>query len=90
MIFRSGHIYLLLASIINLIIGVYLTWPEEKHKIVIQYIASTIVLISPFLLLIGFFTEAHLQDLNRPYSSAGLLALFGSSILFTYIGMSDK
>ncbi len=88
MLYRSSHIYILLASIINLVIGVYLTPLKEKIKTKLQYIASALILIAPILLLIGFFTEAHMQELQRPFSKLGTFILFGSSLLFSYIGFN--
>jgi Ni,Fe-hydrogenase I cytochrome b subunit len=90
MLFRSGHIYFLMASIINLILGVYLTPFTENRKVVLQFISSTIIILAPILLLIGFFTEAHMQNLVRPYSRIGIYALFGSSLLFIYFGFSKQ
>jgi hypothetical protein len=90
MLFRSGHIYFLMSSIMNLILGVYLTPFTEKRKITLQIIVSVLILLAPILLLIGFFTEAHMQDLVRPYSRVGIYGLFSSSLIFIYFGFSKQ
>jgi|GEM_PF-1169384 len=82
MLFRSSHIYFLLASIINLCIGVY--WQVKNEKtIFIKFIISFIAIISPIFLLLGFFYEPFLEELLRPYSRIGLYALFGLGILLS-------
>ena len=54
MLFRSSQIYFLLASIINLCIGIY--WEVKNDKLLfIKFIISFIAIISPIFLLLGFF-----------------------------------
>lgn len=90
MLFRSAHIYYLLSSIINLVLGVYLFQFQQRHRMILQYIASIFILVSPFFLLAGFFTEPHMSDLARPYSRVGLYALFGAAIIFSYLGLVNE
>lgn len=90
MLFRSAHIYFLLSSLINLVLGVYLVPFQQRHRAILQYIASILLLVSPFFLLAGFFTEPHMSDLARPYSRVGLYALFGSSFVFLYLGLINE
>jgi len=91
MLFRSTHIYILLASMINLVLGVYLSPPDQKHKIVLQASASILVLAAPCLLLLAFFTEPQMADLARPFSRLALYSLFVSAMAFSYLGFSkDK
>lgn len=81
MLFRSGHIYYLLASVINVVMGVYWVRAISQVSRLIQTLVSILLLLSPFLLLIGFFTEPHMNDLLRPYSRLGLYGIFGAAIL---------
>lgn len=81
MLFRLGHIYFLLASVINLVLGVYWLRATRKVSRLIQTLISVIVLLSVFLLLVGFFTEPHMDNLLRPYSRLGLYGIFGAAIL---------
>ncbi len=91
MLFRSTHIYILLASLINLVLGVYMSPPGQKHKIVLQAAASLLILASPCLLLLAFFTEPQMADLARPFSRLALYSLFASAMVFSYLGFSkDK
>ena len=90
MLFRSTHIYILLASVINLVLGVYLRPPDPRHKKVMQTLASLLVLASPCLLVLAFFTEPQMANLARPYSRLALYSLFGSAVVFSYLGFSSE
>ncbi len=90
MLFRSAHIYYLLSSIINLVLGIYLFRLQKKHRVVLQFIASILFLVAPLFLLAGFFIEPHMLNLSRPYSSVGLYALFASAVVFLYLGFTGR
>ena len=90
MLFRSSHIYLLLTSLINLVLGTYLSKPQQKHTVLLQYLASFLLLLAPLLLLAGFFQEPHLTNLDRPYTRIGLYMLFIAATLFSYLGFKNK
>ena len=68
LLFRSTHIYLLLASIINLALGLYLSVSPIPWRRGMQRIGSLLLLAGPPLLLAGFSTEPWLSDLARPYT----------------------
>jgi hypothetical protein len=90
MLYRSAHIYLLLSSIINLVVGVYLQ-PEAITRLrLLQFITSGILLLSPALILVGFFIEPQLADLSRPYTSIALFILFGAAIFLVIIGLKNR
>ena len=81
MLFRSSHIYFLLASVANLSLGLHLQTFTDSVKRFLQYIVSAIFLVAPFVLLAGFFTEPHMDDLWRPYSRLALYGLFGAGLI---------
>jgi len=87
MLLRSGHIYLLFASIINLLLGSYMVMAHLPHRIWLQYIISFIILLSPFVFLFGFFNEYQNADLKRPFSLLTLYALFGVAVVLIVIGI---
>lgn len=90
MLYRSAHIYFLLASILNLLVGAYLQPASLQTGKWMQYIISILIIIAPLFLLAGFFIEPHLEDLTRPYSKAGLYALFAVALLVFIIGLKNK
>jgi hypothetical protein len=75
MLFRSTHIYLLFAALLNLALGLYLTVGSPGWRRGLQWIGSVLVLLAPPLLAIGFLTEPWLSGLERPYSR---WAIYGS------------
>src|SRR5690242_18993664 len=57
MLFRSRHIYLLLASLLNLGLGTYLLPSPTPSSRRAQVLASLPILAAPPLLLAAFFVE---------------------------------
>lgn len=75
LLFRSTHIYLLLAALVNIVLGLYLTRDRSGWRRVFATAGSLMLLAAPILLLLGFATEPWLTGLERPYSRP---ALYGS------------
>lgn len=90
MLYRSAHIYILLTSIINLVIGVYMKPDQITRFILLQYVISLILFFSPLVILIGFYLEPQLTDLARPYTRTALFALFGVAIFLVIIGLMNR
>ncbi len=80
LLFRSTHIYLLLASLINFALGLYLS-PTSGWRVWLRHAGSLLVLIAPPLLLIGFFVEPWLTELARPFSRPALYGALAGMIL---------
>jgi hypothetical protein len=86
-LYRSGHIYLLYAALLNLVIGTYLTEARPRMRRNLQWAGSGLLLVSPVLFLYGFVVETPLGSVERTWtqwsifgSTAGVVlhALFGS------------
>ena len=56
MLYRSRHIYLLLAGLLNLVIGIYLT-ARQGWRRTLQIVGSLLIVFAPGPLLAGFFSE---------------------------------
>lgn len=69
LLFRSTHIYLLLAAMVNLALGMNLKEVRRWGRW-LQTLGSLIVLTTPVFAAIGFFTEPWLTELERPWSRA--------------------
>ena len=85
MIFRSGHIYLLFAAVLNLVSGVYLE-PLIGIRRTLQLLVSILFLFLPWILLAGFFQEPHLEALDRPWSRSALYGTFGAALMLAVLG----
>ena len=90
MLYRSAHIYLLLCAILNLVVGIYLQPAQLRIPALLQYLVSAILLLSPVIMLTGFFIEPLGSDLHRPVTSLGLFALFGMAALLMLAGIRRR
>ncbi len=77
MMYVSRHIYLLGASLVNVVLGLYLRVHPWVWRRVLQQIGSVVILLSPPSLLIAFFSEPALGLAGRSWQSYfGLIGLF--------------
>jgi hypothetical protein len=60
MLYRSRHIYLLLAGLLNLVIGIYFVARPRGWRRKLQIVGSVLIVLSPGLLLAGFFFRTRL------------------------------
>jgi hypothetical protein len=75
MLFRSTHIYLLFAALLNMALGLYVVAVPPGWRCWLQRGGSFLVFVAPFLLAVAFLTEPWLSGLDRPYSRP---AIYGS------------
>ena len=73
--FRANHVYILLAGLVNITMGIYLNLQSQGWKRRLQFFGSGLVLIAPTLLVIAFFYEAPLGTPERQVTSIGILSL---------------
>jgi hypothetical protein len=81
LLFRSAHIYLLLSSLLNLLLGIYWTPAGTGVRLGLQAIGSVLVAAGPFLFILAFFREPWLHDLARPFATWGIYASFAGVLL---------
>jgi hypothetical protein len=76
LMFRSAHVYIMLAALLNLLLGSY--WQPCPARGRMQSIGSVFILASPVVFTLAFFVEPAPQKLDRPIALLGLaLAFFG-------------
>jgi peptidoglycan/LPS O-acetylase OafA/YrhL len=75
MMFRSRHIFILFAGLINLGVGVYFVYWRERWRKVLQMTGSMLLIIASLMLTIAFFYEPALKGLQRPLTLPALVAL---------------
>ena len=71
LLYRTRHIFILMAGLLNLGIGVYFTRRSETWRRVLQSIGSLLIIAASFLFLIAFFYEPNLTNLHTPLSHWG-------------------
>ena len=73
--YRANHIYLLLASLVNMVLGIYLAAPEAGWRALLSRIGSVLVVLSPALLCYAFFAEVPKASPERVFTALGVFAL---------------
>ena len=87
MMFRSRHIYILLAGLVNLGIGVYFTYWSERWRRILQTIGSVLIIIAPLMMIGAFFYEPTLKGLQRMLTLPAIVALFTGVFCHLFSGM---
>jgi hypothetical protein len=87
MMFRSRHIYILLAGLINLGVGVYFTYWRERWRKRLQLTGSALLIIAPLLMTGAFFYEPTLKGLPRTLTLPALVALLLGVFCHLFSGM---
>jgi hypothetical protein len=86
MMFRSRHIYLLLAGLVNLGVGAYLVRRAGLRQRILQTIGSAFVVVAPALLLAAFFSEPQLPGLQRHFTLPAVVLLSAGTLCHAFSG----
>ncbi|HKR00168.1 MAG TPA: hypothetical protein VJT09_05815 [Pyrinomonadaceae bacterium] len=89
MMFRSRHIYILLAGLINVGVGVYLIQWRERWRRTLQTIGSLLIIVAPLLLIAAFFYEPTLRGLKRPLTLPAIIALITGVFCHLFSGVKQ-
>jgi hypothetical protein len=90
MMFRSRHIYLLLAGLINLGVGAYFTSRVARWRRALQIAGSVLILLAPLLMAAAFFYEPTLKGLKRTFTQPAIIALFAGIFLHLFSGIGQE
>lgn len=80
MMFRSTHIYILLAGLLNIAIGVNLSFSKTRWRKALQLIGSYLIVAGPFMLIAAFFYEPVHTDLRRPITEPAMIGLLTGTL----------
>jgi hypothetical protein len=86
MLFRSRHIYILMAGLLNIGIGTYFSYRPTRWRKALQLAGSLLLLLAPFLLIAAFFSEPQLPNLQRHFTLPAIEALFAGALLHLLSG----
>ena len=84
MVFRSRHIYLLLASLLNLGVGAYIRTSSTVWRRTAQRIGSFLILTAPPLLLAAFFLEPSRTEPGGPFTQTAVIGLFAGTMCHAF------
>jgi hypothetical protein len=74
-IYRANHVYILLSSLVNVALGVYLVTAHPGWKALFSRIGSILAILSPMILCYAFFAEARKATPVRALTAFGVFAL---------------
>lgn len=87
LLFRTRHIFILLAGLLNLGIGAYFAYRVEKWRRTVQLLGSLLIIVASFLFVIAFFYEPKLSDLHTPLSHWGTYTIAAGALLHVISGL---
>lgn len=87
MIFRATHMYILMASIMNLMIGKLHQFQFIRGHLLNHVISGLVALSVPSFCL-SFFMETPLGQVHRPISQHTHYALFGVALILIFSGFT--
>jgi hypothetical protein len=73
LLFRSSHIYLLFAALLNLAFGMNRIPAPGGWRAWLRRVGSVLVLLAPVLLVLAFLREPWLTGLARPYAKPAII-----------------
>jgi hypothetical protein len=90
LLFRTRHIFILLASLINLGIAAYFTKRRTLLRRVLQALGSALIFTASVLFIVAFFYEPLLTGLYTPLSHKGSYAVVAGIALHLLSGIGDE
>ena len=86
MVYRSRHIFILLAGLLNVGLGVYLRPRGARWRASLQWLGSVLIITATVLFIVGFFYEPGLEGLVVPLSQRGAYAILAGTLLHLISG----
>src|SRR5215210_5141888 len=87
--FRSRHIYLLLAGLVNVGVGSYFRERERGWRRGLQLLGSALVVAAPILMVAAFFTEPGEPGLKRHFTQPAVIILSIGTLLHALSGIGS-
>ncbi len=90
LLFRTRHIFILLAGLLNLGLGAYFTYRIQTWRRTMQLLGSLLIFAASFLFLFAFFYEPNLSNLHTPLSHWGTYTIAAGAVLHVVSGVRQK
>jgi hypothetical protein len=90
LLFRSRHIYLLCAGLVNLALGIHYALPDTAARRGAATAGSLLALASAALLFFAFFAEPMAGREPGRLSALGLYAVFGGVLLYALASLRRR
>ena len=90
LLYRTAHIYLLWASLLNMLLGAYFAPAVQSRVRILQCAASIMVLVSPVLVAFSFLTESASPELIRPACRIGIYLAFAGCMIHAFASAAAR
>ncbi|HZT57684.1 MAG TPA: hypothetical protein VFA21_03560 [Pyrinomonadaceae bacterium] len=90
MMFRSRHIYILLAGLVNVAVGTYFVGRDGGWRRTLQLAGSIFVLAAPLLLLAAFFKEPGVPGLRSLFTLPAIIILAVGTLMHAFSSIRQK
>ena len=90
MLYRTRHIFILLAGLLHLGIGAYFSYRVGAVRRALQIVGSILITVAPVIFTVAFFYEPHLDDLNTPLSLSGTILIAVGTLLHLFSGAGKR
>ena len=87
MLYRTRHIFILLAGLLNLGIGAYFNYRQKLWRRILQSLGSALVVVASVLFIAAFFYEPTLKDLYTPLSHWGTYTVLAGTLFHVFSGL---
>jgi hypothetical protein len=90
LLYRTRHIFILLAGLINLGIAAYFTYRLDARRRILQLLGSALIFVASLLFIAAFFYEPRLNNLYTPLSHWGTYTIVTGIVLHLLSGLGQK
>lgn len=87
LLYRTRHIFILLAGLLNLGIAAYFTDRLQLWRRILQLSGSGLIFLASFLFIAAFFYEPGLRDLDTPLTMWGAYAIVAGTVFHLLSGI---
>ena len=85
MMYRTAHLYLMMASVINVLMGLLPTQAGAAWRRGLVTLCSVVFLLAPFLFLLSFIVESNDPAFMRPITVYTQYGVFGAGALLVLL-----
>jgi hypothetical protein len=89
-LYRSNHVYVLLASLVNVALGVHLTAAAPGWRTTVSLLGSLLALAAPVVLCFAFYFEAPVTTPERVLTLVGVVAVTAGIALHVIGGLRRR
>jgi hypothetical protein len=89
MLYRSRHIYILLAALLNIGLGIYFNYAVQRWRRRLQFAGSVMIVITTLSLIPAFFYEPALGPTKTFFSYFGIIGI-AVGLLLHFLGGPEQ